>query len=279
MKLENAPIKQKLTIAIMLTSAVVLLLTAAVFTVHGILSFRETTEDYSMTIARITAAQSSAAVDYDNAADCRKNLARLSSEPSVLLAALYDQQGKMLAHYPDSAPIQKYPAKPALRLYRVMDQAVVIFVPVRQDNRIVGSLYLKWDLSATYRRIAWAAMVLALLLLGSLGIALVISNALQRRISGPILQLAEISKSVSANRDYSVRAKKYGDDELGGLTDAFNQMLTRIGEQDEALRKNEEQLRGALEATRAQAGEIKTLNADLEDRVARRTSELGGRQS
>ena len=140
------------------------------------------------------------------------------------------------------APIQKYPQARTEALW-VMDQAVVIFVPVRQDNRIVGSLYLKWDLSATYRRIAWAAMVLALLLLGSLGIALVISNALQRRISGPILQLAEISKSVSANRDYSVRAKKYGDDELGGLTDAFNQMLTRIGEQDEALRKNEEHSR------------------------------------
>jgi signal transduction histidine kinase len=274
MNLRDAPIRQKLTAAIMLTSTVVLLLTAAVFSVDGVITFRQTLSQNSRTIARITAAQSSAAVDYENEADCRKILSKLNGEPRVLLAALYASHGKMLARCPESAPAASFPVVPVAGEYLVKSGAVNLVVPVRQDDRVVGALYLKWDLSPDYRRFRWDAAVVALLLVGSLGVALVISNALQRRISGPILELAETAAAVSVKHDYSVRAKKYGDDELGLLTGAFNQMLTRIGEQNEALRKNEEQLRLALQSAQAAAGEVRVLNAELEDRVARRTAEL-----
>ena len=274
MNLDHAPIQQKLTLAIMLTSTVVLFLTVATFTTHEVLSFRQTTEDYAETIARVTAAQSSAAVDYENEPDCAKILSRIGNEPSILLAALYGKEGKMLAHYPQSADVHLFPAFPKDRGYFVTHEAATVFVPVLQYGREVGSLYLKWDLSPTYRRIHWAVGVLVLLLIGSMGVALAISNVLQRRISGPILELAAVSKNVSVNHDYSVRAKKSAEDELGALTDAFNQMLARIADQDEALRKNEEQLRRALAAEQASAGEVRVLNADLEDRVTRRTGEL-----
>jgi two-component system sensor kinase FixL len=59
--------------------------------------------------------------------------------------------------------------------------------------------------------------------------------------------LTGTAQSISEQRDFSVRAKKLGDDELGLLTDAFNEML----------------------------GEIDKLNATLEQRVAARTAELG----
>jgi signal transduction histidine kinase len=274
MNLRDAPIKQKLTAAIMLTSTAVLLLTAAVYIVHEVITFRQTLAENCKTIARITAAQSSGAVDYQNEPDCRKILSKLNSESPVLLAALYASPGKMLARYPESAGVSSFPAVPVIGEYLIEHGAVNIVVPVRQDDRVVGALYLKWDLSPAYRRFRWDAAVLALMLIGSLGVALAISNALQRRISGPILELAETARAVSVNHDYSVRAKKYGNDELGLLTEALNQMLTRIGEQNEALRKNQEQLRLALQSAQAAAGEVRALNADLEDRVTRRTAEL-----
>ncbi len=274
MNLRDAPIQRKLTMAIMLTSTVVLFLTAAVFIGHEVRTFRQTLEENSRTIARITAAQSSGAVDYENENDCRKILSKLNSEPSILLAALYGRHGKMLARHPESADISTFPDNPVAKEYLVKHGAVHIFVPVRQDDRIVGALYLKWDLSPAYRRFRWDAGILALMLIGSLGVALAISNALQRRISGPILELADTARVVSVNRDYSVRAKKHGNDELGLFTDAFNQMLGQIGEQDEALRKNEEELRRALQSAQAAAREVRALNAELEDRVAHRTAEL-----
>ena len=71
----------------------------------------------------------------------------------------------------------------------------------------------------------------------SLVVAYLLSAALQGTISRPILALAQIAKGVSDRQDYSVRAPKLAEDELGVLTDSFNQMLSRIEGQDRALRK------------------------------------------
>jgi PAS domain S-box-containing protein len=58
--------------------------------------------------------------------------------------------------------------------------------------------------------------------------AYLVSRALQRQISEPILALAKTARAISDHHDFSVRAVKRGDDELGLLTDAFNQLLTQI---------------------------------------------------
>src|SRR2546422_3016333 len=83
--------------------------------------------------------------------------------------------------------------------------------------------------------------------------AYLLSMVLQGAISQPILALAETAKAVSTRQDYSVRAAKLGADELGALTDAFNQMLGRIEDQ-----KNE----------------LQRYAAELEQRVEERTHEL-----
>src|SRR5207249_3119066 len=93
--------------------------------------------------------------------------------------------------------------------------------------------------------------------LGVMGVALLaaylLSMVLQGTISQPILALAETAKAVSTRQDYSVRAPKLGEDELGALTDAFNQMLGRIADQKDELQRHA---------------------ADLERRVEERTHEL-----
>jgi signal transduction histidine kinase len=274
MNLRDAPIRQKLTLVIMLTSTVVLFLTAAAFMAYQIFAFRQALLANSQTIAQITAAQSSAAVFFEDEKGCREILSKLKAEPTILLAALYSRNGKMLARHPASAPAASFPSAPLTREYVIEHKTLNFFVPVRQENQVVGMLYLKWDLSPAYRRLHWYAEMVAMVLIGSMVIALAISHWLQRRISGPILELAEMARAVSDKRDYSVRAKKYGDDELGLLTDAFNQMLSRIHAQNEALRKNEEQLLRALQSAQTAAGEVRLLNAELEDRVAHRTAEL-----
>jgi PAS domain S-box-containing protein len=58
--------------------------------------------------------------------------------------------------------------------------------------------------------------------------------------------LAETAKAVSEKRDYLVRARKFGKDEMGLLTDAFNHMLTQIHERDTALTQSEARSRAVL---------------------------------
>ena len=76
--------------------------------------------------------------------------------------------------------------------------------------------------------------------------AYLVARKLQSQISDPILALAETATAISDRRDYSVRAPELGQDELGRLTDAFNQMLTRIQEQNRELRESEGRVRAVV---------------------------------
>src|SRR5262249_677306 len=75
-----------------------------------------------------------------------------------------------------------------------------------------------------------------------------ISRALQKQISRPILSLAETANAVSRKGDFSVRAEKFGDDELGLLTDAFNQMLAEIHKLNTTLEQRVQERTAQLEA-------------------------------
>jgi PAS domain S-box-containing protein len=68
-----------------------------------------------------------------------------------------------------------------------------------------------------------------------LAAAYILSTLLQRRISNPILALTQAVRTVSERGDYSVRAAKLTEDELGTLTDSFNHMLSEIQENQRDL--------------------------------------------
>ncbi len=76
-----------------------------------------------------------------------------------------------------------------------------------------------------------------------------LSSRLQRVISGPIRELADTASSVSAHENYSVRAIKRGNDEIG-LLDQFNKMLDRIQQRDVALQEAHDGLKESRRADR-----------------------------
>jgi len=78
-------------------------------------------------------------------------------------------------------------------------------------------------------------------------LAYLLSKILQRSISGPVLTLAKTAKVISEQKDYSVRAVKKGSDELGSLTDAFNQMLEQIQQQNLNLKEFNQTLKKKLQ--------------------------------
>jgi signal transduction histidine kinase len=274
MDFRNQPIKRKLTSVIMVTSTVVLLVTAAAFITYEVMTLRRNLRTNSQAIAVIAAEESSAAVASESQKAAEEVLSNFSARRQILLSALYLKNGHILAYYPTNSPRQGFPVDPVQNGYDIAGRAANIFVPVKRGDEIIGVMFLKYDLSQQYERFFWYAALVAAILLGSLAIALVISNWLQQLISRPILELAEAAKAVAVKRDYHVRATKYGEDELGVLTDAFNHMLTQIQDRDAALRQSEGQLRAALQAAEAAAAQVRALNADLEQRVSLRTAEL-----
>ena len=102
MSLRDTPIRQKLMTMMLLTSGLVLLLTCAAFVTYEFLTFRNTALRQLATLGQIIAAQSTAALAFDNEDDARETLAALEAEPHVVAAALYDRTGRLFASHPQS---------------------------------------------------------------------------------------------------------------------------------------------------------------------------------
>jgi signal transduction histidine kinase len=252
--LRDWPIKRKLTAMLLLISGLVLLLTSAAFVTYEVVTFRQTIRAQLATRSRILSANSTAALAFANEADATEILGALKYDPHMVAAALYDQNGRVLATYPAAAAADLIPAAPQADGYRFEGSRLVGFTPVAQgENRRLGTLYIASDTKAVSDALRLSGVIALVVLAIAMLAAYALAAALQGRISEPILALAETATAVSTRQDYSVRASKLGDDELGVLTDAFNQMLGRIEDQDRELR---------LHAT------------DLEQRVEARTHEL-----
>ena len=249
MQFRDIPIKRKLTSVIMLASSIVLLVTCLAFVTYDLITFRREMTRNLATLAQVIAANSAAAVAFIDEGEARGKLASLKAKGNIVAAALYDKEGKLFSEFPASEPAQTFPVRPGADGPRFVQDSLVFFEPVVREGERLGTLYLKSDLQAMYALIRLYCGIVLLVMASSFLLAFALSRVLQKGISQPILELAGTAKAVSDRKDYSVRARKYGQDELGQLTDSFNAMLTLIHERDVSLRESAERLRLALEAS------------------------------
>src|SRR3989442_12700785 len=244
MSVRDWPIKQKLTVMLVAISGLVLLPTAAAFAGYQYWSLRQATRDALSVRGRIIAANSTASLAFSNEADARELLAALRADQHIVAAVLYDKGGHVFAAYPAHLADDVVPAAPGPDGYRFERGLLIGFQPVEEaGSQRLGTLYLASDLGVVYDTLRLSGVIGLGVMAVALLAAYLLSRVLQGTISQPILALAETAKAVSARQDYSVRAPKLGADELGTLTDAFNQMLGRIEDQNRALRESPEELK------------------------------------
>ena len=130
-----------------------------------------------------------------------------------------------------------------------------------------GVVLLRSDFSVLNERLtADVYFFLAILLVSSI-LAFLLATRLHRVISAPILALADNTKKVTQEDDYSIRTERHSDDEVGELVGSFNEMLTRIQQRDEEITAKSEELEQSHQ-------QLEEYSRDLEKRVERRTQEL-----
>src|SRR4029077_7351359 len=139
--------------------------------------------------------------------------------------------------------------------------------PILKGEAQVGSIYLELDMAGLWGRIGQNCAVVGAMLVISGLIALFVTTRLQRYISRPILELAEVANVISEKRDYSVRAPKHTADKIGFLIDCFTGMLGQIELHEKKLRDVNEELarseRRALAATEAKSQFLAKMSHEL----------------
>ena len=176
-------------------------------------------------------------------------MSALEAEPQIEVACIYEETGDLFESYERPGTVRRAPALRPPDGFHWEEQYLVFAGPLflKKANRRIGTICLLANFSAMRQRFRLYAQVIGGVMLVSFGVAYLLSGPLQRIISEPILDLARTARSISVQKDYSVRAQKQGNDEIGTFTDAFNLMLTQIEQQDQALRLAKEGLEERVE--------------------------------
>jgi len=244
-------LRRKLTLVIVLTSAIALLMATAAAVGYEFLRFRYDRLLDLTAQAEIIDANSAVALASRDEKAAGKILAAMQTQHEVVSARIFDGEGRLFAEYvrpdatalPISQPVQT-------EGHRFEGRDVMFYHPVTLEGRRIGTLVLRSDLHELESRFLGGASILVVVMLASLLAALLIGARLQRNISKPILELAQVARSVAKKKDFSLRAAKQSNDEIGLLTEDFNQMLAQIQEQDAALRTSQQRFCQLAEAIR-----------------------------
>jgi signal transduction histidine kinase/DNA-binding response OmpR family regulator len=231
----NLAVKHKLRL-IILFAVVAALIPASMGVVayDQIAARRDMRSDLDV-LAEIVGSNSTAALTFGDRRAAEELLSGLKAKKHIVTAMIYSDDGKPFASYRrDAGPRPPLPVLQASES-RFDGDRLVVFRDIRLAGQIAGVIYLESDLGELRERFTRFAWAVFLILLISCALAMALSSKLQRAVSEPIAHLAEVARRVSGQKNYTLRAVKQSDDDLGELIDSFNGMLAEIEARDVEL--------------------------------------------
>jgi len=237
--LQNMKIKHKLTFVMMLVCFAGLFLAGTTFIIVQWIDLRFTMVSNLSTQAKMIASNCKAAISFGVKRDAQEILAALRIDPSIDFAGIYTEAGEPFAVYyrnEDSRPIRPPEIKESDAGFK--DGVLTVFRSISLDGEKIGRVWLQSNLLSMHKLLRKNVETVVVVIFFAALAAYLISSRLQRVISQPILSLAEVAKYVSEKKEYSERATKRGNDEVGFLIDAFNEMLIQIQQRDLQVFRN-----------------------------------------
>jgi PAS domain S-box-containing protein len=202
------------------------------------------------TEAAILALGVTPALSFNDRQYAQRSLDALQARDSIFAAALYEADGSVFAKYaregqPDApASLPRLPGGSGLH---IDGERVLVMKPVIQGNELLGTIYLhaQYDLSGRVR--AYLNVLGSVMIIGLIA-ALLASSWLHRVVTRPMESMAAVAQAIIDKRDYSFRAEKTTDDEVGVVIDAFNKMLDEVQSHARALETSEKLYRAIGES-------------------------------
>jgi signal transduction histidine kinase/ActR/RegA family two-component response regulator len=225
------PIHRKL-VALALTVTTVAVCAAIVgLTIFDIARFRTTTMEGVRALATLVAEDSSGVLMANDDLAAMQSLKSVGNLPTIELACLYREDGSLFA----SVERQGYrcPAVPRnLLTWHGVDAAV----PVVRNGTHIGTMLIERTLSDLTSRAIATLLMGGVILILSAALALGLAHRLQRIVSQPIVDLAEAAANIGQIERYQIPAIDAPPDETGKLVRAFEGMVERLLQSNEALR-------------------------------------------
>ncbi len=176
------------------------------------------------------------ALAFDDHATAMRDLSAFKARQRISAAAIYGANGNVYASFvrENAEPL---PTQVPVQGLRMSGERVELTRRVERNGELLGFIYLRgrYDILA---RLQDYLGIFSMVTLLSIAVAFYLSRGLRRAISEPLDSMAAIARTVVTRRDYSLRAAKTDDDDIGVVVDAFNNMLQEVETRSQALERS-----------------------------------------
>ncbi len=271
--LRNSSLQHKIRWSIVAVAALAMLAAALLSIVGEVQLYKRNLESHVAVLASSIGSNSAAALLFSDMKQAQSVLGSASADSFVTDAHIFGVDREVVARYenrerPLGIPFPaEYLSEAANGRVHWYDgwQSYGQIAPIRFDGEVIGYIAIRssldelWATLRLYASFALAALTVALL------VSYLLSTWLARRITQPIADLVRVTERVRNQEDFSVRAERFGDDEIGGLTDGMNTMLTELQARDVRLAEHRENLERVV-GLRTES--LQKANNELKDAIA-----------
>ncbi|MGO3028126.1 sensor histidine kinase [Pseudomonas helleri] len=264
-RLENLPVGQKLLAALLVLLATVLVVANLTFiTAAYWISHESTAPQALQTLGRLASNPKLIVESLDSASQAEALLDEIGSYAPLRAAAIYDGSGHLLAQlqHGEHLPLPEHYRQ--LEAWSLTELRSHLITRLHNGDKPSGHLLLiaSSELPAAFYTGTLTASLGILIF--SILLWLVVSRQIKRLITHPIHRLEELSRQVTREENYALRAATGNHDEIGSLAEAFNTMLSRIEAREQELKRARDEAQAAYDQAQTLAEETRHTNRKLE---------------
>ena len=242
--LKNISIKNKLILIILSVTLFSIIVGFALIIIKENNSLKKKIVNESMLNAKLVSEYCITPLDFEYPDEAEVILSKLEAIPNIYNGYVYDKNGNLFASYNRFVIIEAPPVHKGDDYSFFDDDWLHIYRSIKFKDELKGTIYLRISTAELTNDLLYLFISIVLIGLGMMIIAYFFAVKMQKLISQPLLSLADFTKQISKEADYSLRITKNSNDEIGVLYDGFNNMLEQIhikeNERDRAQEKLKE---------------------------------------
>ena len=264
-RLENLPVGRKVLVALLALLATVLLVANLAFISAAYWISQESVAPQALhTLSRLIASPPLSTEALRSPEAAKALLKRLDDYTPLRAAIIYDASGQSLAQLQRGAKLGLPMRFEEVESWRHQAFRINQLVELPQPEGPPGHLLLV--ASSELPGVFYTGTLTAsgVILAFSVLFWLLVSRQVRRLIIRPIRRLEELSRQVTREENYALRARRGNADEIGRLADAFNTMLIRIEAREQQLKRARDDAQQAFDQAQHLAEETRHSNRKLE---------------
>jgi signal transduction histidine kinase/CheY-like chemotaxis protein len=225
LRFQDQPISRKAIILGLVPAICALAIASLAYLASTYLSIRNNTIADINASAMMIADSVDVALGFQDTTTANALARALREKPNIDRGCIFDAEGRYFGGYVQHGP----PCPASLTAVPALQRSQVLAVQtVTAGNKPIGTVRIIGNLDQVTAALAAQGVLSVLVLIASIGVALLLIRRLQRAIADPVVELARTADQVSRTGDYRLRARQTTGDEVGQLVQSFNAMLDAI---------------------------------------------------